>query len=53
VVLSGRVRVGDVECEAGTIFLIPANQHYALEVIGDEPLTFVVVRPGVAEYAGS
>jgi quercetin dioxygenase-like cupin family protein len=53
VVLSGRVRVGDTECEAGTIFLIPAKEHYALEVIGDEPLTFVVVRPAVAEYTGS
>lgn len=51
VVLSGTVRVGGQECEAGTIFLIPANEQYSLEV-GDEPLTFVVVRPGVAEYAG-
>lgn len=51
VVLSGTVRVGGVDCGAGTIFLIPANEEYALEV-GDEPLTFVVVRPGVAEYSG-
>jgi quercetin dioxygenase-like cupin family protein len=53
VVLSGRVRVGDTDCEAGTIFLIPADERYALEVLGDEPLTFVVVRPGAAEYAAS
>jgi quercetin dioxygenase-like cupin family protein len=52
VVLSGSVRVGGVDCPPGTIFLIPADEEYALEV-GDEPLTFVVVRPAVAEYTGS
>jgi hypothetical protein len=49
VVLSGRVNVGGTECEAGSVLLIPANEEYALEV-GDDDLTFLVVRPTVASF---
>lgn len=50
VVLSGAVDVDGVHCEAGSVLVIPANTEYSLEVLGDEPLTFLVVRPTVARY---
>jgi quercetin dioxygenase-like cupin family protein len=49
IVLSGSARVGDTECPPGTVIVIPANERYALDA-GDEPLTFVVVRPRKASY---
>src|SRR5262245_36740532 len=49
IVVSGSARVGDTECPAGTVIVIPANERYALDA-GDEPLTFVVVRPRKASY---
>jgi quercetin dioxygenase-like cupin family protein len=49
IVLSGSARVGDTDCPAGTVLVIPANERYALDA-GDEPLTFVVVRPRKASY---
>ena len=52
VVLSGAVDVGGTRCEAGTVIVIPADAEYGLEVLGDEPLTFLVVRPTVAAYQG-
>ncbi len=52
IILSGSAQVdGGEECPAGTIIVIPANQNYALDA-GDEPLTFVVVRPRKADYDG-
>jgi quercetin dioxygenase-like cupin family protein len=50
IVLSGTVRIAGQECEAGSIFVIPANEKYALEAGDAEPLTFVVVRPAKAEF---
>jgi quercetin dioxygenase-like cupin family protein len=50
IVLSGRVRLAGVECGPGSLFVVPANEAYGLEVIGDEPLTFVVVRPAASMY---
>ena len=52
VVLSGTVEVDDTRCEAGTVIVIPADAGYGLHVVGDEPLTFLVVRPTVAAYQG-
>jgi quercetin dioxygenase-like cupin family protein len=53
VILSGSARVdGGEECPAGTVIVIPADQNYALDAVGDEPLTFVVVRPRKAHYDG-
>jgi quercetin dioxygenase-like cupin family protein len=49
IVLSGTATVGDTECPAGTVIVIPANERYALDA-GDEPLTFVVIRPRKASY---
>jgi len=49
IVLSGSARVGDTDCPAGTVIVIPANERYELDA-GDEPLTFVVVRPRKASY---
>jgi quercetin dioxygenase-like cupin family protein len=51
IILSGRARVGDAVCEAGSVVVIPAHEVYSLEA-GDEPLTFVVVRPRKAAYHG-
>ncbi|MCU1456406.1 MAG: Cupin domain [Actinomycetia bacterium] len=52
IILSGSAKVdGGDECPAGTVIVIPANQNYALDA-GDEPLTFVVVRPRKASYDG-
>jgi quercetin dioxygenase-like cupin family protein len=49
IILSGRATVGDTVCEAGSVVVIPADEVYSLEA-GDEPLTFVVVRPRKADY---
>ena len=49
VVLSGTAKVGETECPAGTLIVIPANERYAVNA-GDEPLTFAVVRPKTASY---
>jgi quercetin dioxygenase-like cupin family protein len=49
IVLSGTANVGDTECPAGTLIVIPANERYAVDA-GDEPLTFAVVRPRQASY---
>lgn len=50
VVLEGTVDVGGTRCEAGTVLIIPADAEYGLEVVGDKPLTFLVVRPKMADY---
>jgi quercetin dioxygenase-like cupin family protein len=52
IVLSGNVRIGDEECGPGTVFMVPADERYALDVGIAEPLVFVVVRPQRAEYHG-
>jgi len=49
IVVSGSARVGDTECPAGSVIVIPANERYSLDA-GDQPLTFVVVRPRKASY---
>ncbi len=51
IIVSGTARVGDTVCEAGSIVVIPADQEYTLDA-GDEPLTFIVVRPRKAAYTG-
>jgi quercetin dioxygenase-like cupin family protein len=51
IILSGSAQVDGADCPAGTVIVIPANQSYALDA-GDEPLTFVVVRPRKANYDG-
>lgn len=51
IILSGSARVDGVDCPAGSVLVIPANEKYALDA-GDEPLTFVVVRPRKANYDG-
>ena len=49
IVLSGTAMVGETECPAGTLLVIPANERYEVDA-GDEPLTFAVVRPRKASY---
>jgi quercetin dioxygenase-like cupin family protein len=51
VILSGTAIVDGVECGAGTLLVIPAHQEYAIDA-GAEPLTFAVIRPRKADYAG-
>jgi quercetin dioxygenase-like cupin family protein len=51
VILSGVAIVEGVECGAGTLLVIPANERYAIDA-GDEPLTFAVIRPRKADYDG-
>jgi quercetin dioxygenase-like cupin family protein len=51
VVLSGTVRLAGEECEAGSIFIIPANEKYSLEAGNRESLSFLVVRPKRAQFA--
>lgn len=53
VILSGAARLGDRLCEAGTVLVIPADEEYALTATGDEPLTFLVVRPRPATFQPS
>jgi mannose-6-phosphate isomerase-like protein (cupin superfamily) len=50
VILSGRARLGDVECGPGTLLVIPAHEKYALSAGESEPLVFAVVRPRRAQY---
>lgn len=50
VVLGGSARVGDRSCGAGSVLLIGADEEYAITAEGDEPLTFVVVRPRKASH---
>lgn len=52
VILSGTGAVGGDELETGSVVLVPANEEYDLSVVGDEPLTFLVVRPRAAAYRG-
>lgn len=49
IILSGTAILGDTECPAGTVVVIPANQRYAVDA-GDRPLTFAVIRPRKASY---
>lgn len=51
VILSGVAIVDGVECGPGTLLVIPADTEYAIDA-GDAPLTFAVVRPRKADYAG-
>jgi len=51
VILAGTAIVEGVECGAGTLLVIPAHEEYAIDA-GAEPLTFAVIRPRKAEYAG-
>lgn len=51
VILSGVALVDGVECGAGTLLVIPADQQYSIDA-GAEPLVFAVIRPRKAEYAG-
>jgi quercetin dioxygenase-like cupin family protein len=50
VILSGRARVGELECGPGSVLLIKAHEKYALTAGEAEPLVFVVVRPRRASY---
>lgn len=51
VILSGTAVVDGVTCGAGTLLVIPAHSEYAIDA-GPEPLTFAVIRPRKAAYAG-
>lgn len=51
VILAGTAIVDGVTCDAGTLLVIPAHQEYAIDA-GPEPLTFAVIRPRKADYAG-
>jgi quercetin dioxygenase-like cupin family protein len=53
IVLSGTVVVNGIDCEAGTILVIPANEEYGFEVGPHEPLEFVVVRQARADFQPS
>ena len=50
VILSGSARLGELECGAGTVLIVPAHENYALRAGDREPLVFVVVRPKRAAY---
>ena len=49
IVLEGSVRVGDTDCSAGSIAIIPAHEVYSLDV-GEQGVTFAVVRPATAKF---
>jgi quercetin dioxygenase-like cupin family protein len=51
IILEGTAIVDGTPCGPGTVLVIPADQSYAIDA-GDEPLTFAVVRPRKADYAG-
>ncbi len=53
VILTGSARVGEQLCGAGTVLIIEADEKYGLVAEGDEPLTFLVVRPRKAKYTRS
>jgi len=49
VILEGSVRIGDSDCTAGSIAIIPPHETYSLDV-GDQGVTFAVVRPTTARF---
>ena len=49
IILTGTMTIAGERCGPGTVVLVPAAENYALEV-GDEPVTFVVVRPARAAF---
>jgi quercetin dioxygenase-like cupin family protein len=49
IILEGSVRIGDSDCTAGSIAIIPPHETYSLDV-GDQGVTFAVVRPAAAKF---
>jgi mannose-6-phosphate isomerase-like protein (cupin superfamily) len=49
IILEGSVKVGDTDCTAGSIAIIPAHEVYSLDV-GEQGVTFAVVRPTTARF---
>lgn len=52
VVVGGSLNLDGSVCDAGSIAVIPPNEKYSFEV-GQEGVTFVVVRPRKAAFASA